>query len=247
MYNSPQAFYDRFIGKSVDVDNYPPGQPDQCWDLKAKFVIDEGLKVNTYCNLTGYAGDLYKLRYEKGYDKYFEFFYPKHAQKGDWIYWDRHVAMVWDVDLANDRVLCLGQNQSGHPYVDLKWYKLSTALGCMRYKKWMKTMNGWVSSNGKWYFYRDGDKLTGWHKLTWSQGENWFFFDSDGVMVTGWRKITYKGTKQWFYFDSSGAMVTGFTEIDGKWYFLNDDGTLFSGEKVLTLSFDASGAMEGEA
>ena len=64
-YSTPQDFYNRWIGKSVDVDNYPPRQPDQCWDLKVKFVLDEGLKVNTYCNLTGYAGDLYKLRYEK--------------------------------------------------------------------------------------------------------------------------------------------------------------------------------------
>lgn len=149
-YKDPQSFYDAVIGKSVDTDNYPPKQKFQCWDLKSKFVIDEGLNVNMYCNLTGYAGDLYKLRYEKGFDKYFDFFYPKHAKRGDWIYWDRHVAMVWDVDLANDRVLCLGQNQSGHPYVDLKWYKLSTALGCMRYYPWIKgetSMNGIDISN----------------------------------------------------------------------------------------------------
>lgn len=242
MFASPQAFYDAVIGKSIDTDG---AYNAQCWDLFDLYCAEQDVTCSRYCALTGYAGDLYKLRYKYGYDKFFDFFYPKNAKRGDWYFSDRHVAMVWDV-YSDGSVLLLGQNQGGKKWVTLKTYKLSDALGMMRWKGWI-SMNGWVSSNGKWYFYRDGDKLTGWHKLTWSQGENWFFFDSDGVMVTGWRKITYKGTKQWFYFDSSGAMVTGFTEIDGKWYFLNDDGTLFSGEKVLTLSFDASGAMEGEA
>lgn len=149
-FKSPQDFYNKTYGKSIDVDNYPASQKYQCWDEIAFFCQKEGLDVNTYCSLTGYAGDLYKLRYEKGYNKYFDFFYPKHAERGDWIFWDKHVAMVWDVDLANDKVNCLGQNQGGAPYVNLKKYKLSTALGCMRYYPWIKeetVMNGIDISN----------------------------------------------------------------------------------------------------
>ena len=241
-YKSPQDFYDRWIGKSVDVDGYYGAQ---CWDGKAKFLKDEGIPVSTYCKLTGYAGDLYKLRYEYGYDKYFDFFYPRHAKKGDWIYWDQHVAMVWDVDLNGDRVLCFGQNQGGKKYFTLKWYKLSTALGCMRYRKWMN-MNGWHKEDGNWYFYRDGKKVTGWQKLTWSGGEDWFFFDSNGAMVTGWRLITYKGKKEWFWFDDKGVMAENILRwVKNNWYYFDADGVMVTGEIGLTLEFDSSGRLIG--
>lgn len=245
-YSTPQEFYDRWYGKSVDVDNYPPRQPDQCWDLKAKFVLDEGLKVNTYCNLTGYAGDLYKLRYEKGYDQYFEFYYPSHAKRGDWIYWNQHVAMVWDVDLKNDKVLCLGQNQSGHPYVDLKWYKLSTALGCMRYKKWMEPMNGWKKEGKHWCYYIDGKKVTGIQTLKWSGGNDKFVFSDQGVMLTGWQKVAGK----WYYLASSGAAVKGIQTLtwNGKedvYYFDPETCVMQTGEITMELLFNGSGALIG--
>ena len=158
-FNGPKAYYSYAYGKSIDTDNFPKSQKYQCFDTFADFCYKNDLKVNLLCSQTGYAGDLYKLRYEKGYDKDFEFFYPKHAEQGDWIFWNQHVAMVWDVDLQNDRVLCLGQNQSGHPYVDLKWYKLSTALGCMRFKGWIKFMDGWVKEGKHWTYYKDGKKV----------------------------------------------------------------------------------------
>lgn len=132
-YKSPQAFYDATYGKSIDVDG---AYGAQCWDLFAFFVQKEGIPCSTYCKLTGYAGDLYKLRYDYGYNKYFDFFYPKNAKKGDWIFWDQHVAMVWSV--KGNTVTCLGQNQGGIKRVTLKDYTLSTALGCMRYYPWME-------------------------------------------------------------------------------------------------------------
>ena len=246
MYKNPQAFYDAVIGKGIDVDNFPIPKKNQCWDLKAYFCHKEQLKVDLYCNLTGYAGDLYKRRYEKGFDNYFEFFYPKHAKKGDWIYWDQHVAMVWDVDLQNDRVLCLGQNQSGHQYVDLKWYKLSTALGCMRYKRWIQAMSGWIKSNNKWYYFIDGEKVTGWKKISWSKGTSWFYFGKDGAMITGWWQITYKGKKEWFWFDENGAMAENeFRFIDHNWFAFNKDGVLQTGTVAITLEFDGSGKLIG--
>lgn len=244
-YKNPQEFYDRWNGKAVDVDG---AYGAQCWDGFAKYDIDQGIPCSTYCKLTGYAGDLYKLRYDYGYDKYYEFFYPKNAKRGDWIFWDRHVAMVWDVDLAHDRVQCFGQNQGGKKYFTLKWYTLSTALGCMRYKGWID-MNGWQKENGKWYFYVNGKKTTGWKKINWKNADRWFFFDKDGVMVTGWREITYKGAKKWFWFDENGVMATGFKEIKWKgkdcFFLFDSDGVMQTGTHKMELTFDSSGALTG--
>ena len=239
-YKSPQAFFNRWNGNSVDVDG---AYGAQCWDAFAKFCIDSGVTCSTYCRLTGYAGDLYKLRYEYGYDEFFEFFYPKHAQRGDWIFWDRHVAMVWDV-YSNGTVLCFGQNQGGIKKFTLRTYNLNSALGCMRWKGWI-TMDGWIKSNGKWYFFINGEKVTGWKKLTWSQGEDLFYFDANGVMATGWRSLTYKGKVCRFYFAESGAMAVGLVFCDTNWYYFDKDGVMQTGEIELTLEFDDSGKLIG--
>lgn len=242
---SPQGFYKATYGKSIDVDG---AYGAQCWDLFAFFCQKEKLAVNTYCNLTGYAGDLYKERYSKGYEHYFEFFYPKHAKRGDWIFWDQHVAMVWDVDLDHDRVNCLGQNQGGIKRVTFKEYNLSSALGCMRYIPWIakekSNMYGWIKNNDHWFYFRDGDYLTGWHKLTWSKGQDWFYFDKNGVMAqSDWRTIKYKGKDERFYFDENGAMVTRGRQIGGQWYYFDSDGVMRTGEYILTAEFDSSGKM----
>lgn len=226
MYPNPQDFYNRLNGKSVDVDG---AYGAQCWDLFAYFCNKEKLDVNTYCNLTGYAGDLYKERYKKNYDKYFEFFFPKHAQRGDWIFWDQHVAMVWSVDIYKDEVYCLGQNQGGIKKVTLKSYKLSSALGCMRYIPWIKkegAVNGWKKENGSWYYYVDNKKVTGWHKLKWSKGENWFYFDPEGKMAeNGLYFLKWSKGNNWFLFDKNGCMATQATKM--------------------TLNFDKNGCLKG--
>lgn len=89
-----------------------------------------------------------------------------------------------------------------------------------------KKMTGWIKTNGKWYYINEkGNKLVGWHKLKWSQGENWFYFDANGVMLTGWQRLKWSKGFDWFYFDlESGAMLTG--------------------EHTLPCYFNANGALE---
>lgn len=248
-YESPQAWYDATIGRSIDVDNFPIPRKYQCFDYFADFCIGKDMKVNLHCSITGYAGDLYKLRYEKNYDKYFEFFYPKNAKRGDWIFWEQHVAMVWKTD--GDRVQCLGQNQGGEQKVTLRWYTLSTALGCMRWKGWIM-INGWKKESGGWRYYLDGKYVKWWQKLSWSKGENWFYFNSDGIMQTGWKKLKWSsGTKEdWFYFDENGCMLTGFQELpwDGNkyWYLLDKStGAMRKGTFTMELKFNSSGRLVG--
>ena len=248
MYKNPQAFYDKWYGKSVDVDG---AYGAQCWDAFAKFCIDSDVPCSTYCALTGYAGDLYKLRYDYGYDKWYDFFYPKNAKRGDWIFWDKHVAMVWDV-YSDGRVLCFGQNQGGKKWFTLKTYDLASALGCMRWKGWITFMDGWVKEGKHWCYYREGKKVTGWQYLEWSKGHNWFYFTKDGVMLTSWQELTWSNGKKrnWFYFESSGAMVTGLRQLQwkGAWdyyYFDETSGAMQTGNITLMLEFNDDGALIG--
>ena len=97
---------------------------------------------------------------------------------------------------------------------------------------------GWVKENNKWYYYKNGSKVTGWLK----DGSKWYYLDSSGVMATGWKKIS----GDWYYLSSSGAMVTGWRSIGGKWYYFSSSGAMktgwvSSGGKWYFM--DSSGAM----
>ena len=49
--------------------------------------------------------------------------------------------------------------------------------------KYSSCEKGWVKKSC-WYYYPSyGKYVTGWNKLSWSQGTNWFYFKSDGCML----------------------------------------------------------------
>lgn len=99
--------------------------------------------------------------------------------------------------------------------------------------------DGWAFEDGKWYFYEDGEAVTGW-KLV--KGK-WYLFDSTGVMQTGWQLVNGK----WYYLDGNGAMRTGWTQIAGKWYYLDRSGAMVTGWKYISRKwyfFDITGAMK---
>ena len=102
----------------------------------------------------------------------------------------------------------------------------------------LQQQNGWVSENGKWYYYKNGVKATGWLQL----GSTWYYMDSQGVMQTGWRQIS----GVWYYFKSSGAMVTGWLQVGGTWYYFNASGAMVTGwlqSGSTWYYFNSSGAM----
>ena len=81
--------------------------------------------------------------------------------------------------------------------------------------------NGWAEIEGKWYFYKDGERVTGWLR----NNGTWYYMNKDGSMKTGW----FKEGKNWFYLKPTGAMATGWTYVDGKWYFMNESGYMQTG------------------
>lgn len=140
---TPKEFKDLIMGKSIDTDNYPPRQKYQCVDVFVYLLQVLNIPVNYVCALSGYACDLWKLRYQYGYQTYFDFITDvSQLRNGDICFWDAgssheysHVAMYYDGKEV-------GQNQP-YPYVtekDTTW----DIMGALRPKLWTQPARGYA-------------------------------------------------------------------------------------------------------
>ena len=81
--------------------------------------------------------------------------------------------------------------------------------------------DGWNQIDGIWYYYQDGEPVTGWLK----DGNYWYYMNADGIMTTGWVNIGGK----WFYMNQNGVMMTGWQKINGYWYYFASGGAMQTG------------------
>ncbi len=80
-----------------------------------------------------------------------------------------------------------------------------------------KKKNGWVTSAGKKYYYRNGKKVTGWQTIK----KKRYYFNKKGVMKTGLQKISGK----YYYLNKKGALQTGFQTIGESRYYFSPTGS----------------------
>ena len=129
------------LGKSYDQDK---AYGFQCWDYFDAFIKYFKLPVSTYCALTGYVCDLWRLKEQYGYGKYFDFITdPAQLHDGDWCIFDKgskshpysHVCMYFAPDVE------LGQNQ-GSACVTEKKTTFSDIMGALRFKNWSEIVPG---------------------------------------------------------------------------------------------------------
>lgn len=145
VYMTPSEWVQYSLGRSFDTDNYP-AQKYQCWDWFDRWCSVVDIPCSRYCSLTGYVGDLWRLRYDYGYDKFFDFITSvNQLQNGDWIFKEKHVAMYYDGSQV-------GQNQGSweapyklHPYVVMGPFNKSDFIGAMRWKKWVSVIKDGAS------------------------------------------------------------------------------------------------------
>ena len=109
---------------------------------------------------------------------------------------------------------------------------------------------GWKFESGKWYYYKNNSKYTGWHYMTSAESEkkdHWSYFGKDGALRTGWVRLG-KGTSEpdgnsavhWSYFGDNGWLRTGWVQLgqgtsepDGNsakhWSYFGSNGWLRTG------------------
>ena len=93
----------------------------------------------------------------------------------------------------------------------------------------------WSQENGKWYYYINGSKATGWKSID----GKWYYLNDDGVMLTGWQSLGGK----WYYLNSDGSMATGTQTIGGKQYTFDNSGELISEASFDTKLFESASSL----
>ncbi len=81
-------------------------------------------------------------------------------------------------------------------------------------------LKGFQYIDGEYFYFNEntGEMQTGFVTF----GEKWYYFlPEDGTMVTGW--FTSPKTGYEYYFNDEGEMTVGWAQIEGSWYFFEDN------------------------
>ena len=90
----------------------------------------------------------------------------------------------------------------------------------------VKKQNGWVTENGKKYYYIDGQKAKGKTKIG---GKTYYFNSVHGYMQTGWYKTS---AGNYYYFGDDGVRRTGVQKIESVQYYFKSSGRMTQDEIV---------------
>jgi len=101
-------------------------------------------------------------------------------------------------------------------------------------------LNGYVTIDGKTYYYKNGEKYTGRVKI-----DDVYYCFLDGVMQKSYWYTSKSGAK--YYFRANGQMAVGRVKIKGTYYYFNTNGKMVTSKKVNVNGnyyyFNASGKM----
>lgn len=95
---------------------------------------------------------------------------------------------------------------------------------------------GWQRIQGVWYLFDEkGYRLSGWQTV---DGVRYYLNEENGMLATGW----FVWGDNWYYADKTGAVQTGWImDQPGKYYYLNEDGTMAHDTVVDGYTLDSRG------
>lgn len=99
--------------------------------------------------------------------------------------------------------------------------------------------SGWYLIQGSWYLFdENGYRLDGWQTVD----GNRYYLGHNGKMAVGW----FVWEDNWYYAGKDGVIQTGWVmDQPGKYYYLNEDGTMAHDTTVDGYWLDSSGLRQG--
>ena len=99
-------------------------------------------------------------------------------------------------------------------------------MGLFSVEAMAATKNGFVKENGKTYYYENGVKHKGWLTL---DGKKYYFTKGAGYMCTGW--LTNSKVEKRYFNKTTGVMATGWVSYsnDNRRYFSTGNGVMATG------------------
>lgn len=89
-------------------------------------------------------------------------------------------------------------------------------------------VDGWCWQDGTWYFFREGQPMTGWY----TEMGITYYLKEDGSVTTGWKKID--GQRR--YFTDTGAMNSGWLRTGSGLRYSLSDGCFVKGWQMIGAS-----------
>lgn len=157
---TPQSFYDKYVGASIDYDKSFGVQCVDSFKIGCQYL---GIPVKATPN--NWADGYWYYKDQLGYSQWFDYIYDvKDLQQGDWCIWAKgsscvnsHIAMYWK-GVNGTHAQFFGENQDGKKYFCLANVKLDI-LGALRPKAW--SGEPWINQ-GK----MRGCDVSQWNSLT---------------------------------------------------------------------------------
>lgn len=101
----------------------------------------------------------------------------------------------------------------------------------------VRLARGWISADGKYSYYVNGKKTTGWKIINAKK----YYFDEDGIRQTGWIQVD-----GYTYYLKSCVMQTGWKTIKGKTYYFAMDGKMAADTVVDGVEIGSDGVALSE-
>ena len=138
-------------------------------------------------------------------------------ENGKWYYFDGDGVLQTHKWLAFDN----GETWCWFDDTGARCFGFTEIDGEMRYVgEKGAIINNFVFENGKWYYF-DGDGVLQTHKwLAFDNGETWCWFDDTGARCLGWTEIDGRT----YYINENGAVKNGSVRDNGKLYYLDASG-----------------------
>lgn len=111
-------------------------------------------------------------------------------------------------------------------------------------RSYVPTIDGWVEENGKTYYYKNGQKLTGSRCIN---GKYYMFHSKDGYLFQN--TLLYSAsTGRVCYVDENGLKVTKtWVNYNGKKYYMGADGYAYKGSRCVDGKFYLFDSQRGYA